>query len=75
MYIRSFCVQYNITLKTVQLFVFEVLMFHKNTYLLPPGEYSYLSYGNYDPTEGITLLIVGKYCRNKLVWVEVANEY
>ena len=30
--------------------------------------------GNNDSTEGITLVLVGIYDRNKLVWVEVERE-
>ena len=49
-------------------------MFHENKELLPPGDSSDLSLGNYDPTEGIMLFLVGVYISNQLGWLDVANE-
>ena len=48
-------------------------MFHENIELLPPGDSSDLSLVNYDPTEGITFVLVWIYIRNQLGWVEVAQ--
>ena len=52
----------------------KVLIFHKITDLLPSGDCYYLSPGNNEPIEHITLVLVGIPVRNQLVWVEVANE-
>ena len=74
MWIRSLCVNYKPPLNTVQLLVFEFLMFYENTALLPPVDSSDLSPGNYEPTEGITVVIVGISISTQPGWVEVANE-
>ena len=58
----------------MQLFFFEVLMIHENIELLPPSDSSDLSLGNYDPSGGITIVLVGKYFKNQLGRMEVANE-
>ena len=57
MCIRYFCVHSNPPLSAVQLFVFEVFVFHENIELLPPGNSSNLSLGNCEPTEGITSVL------------------
>ena len=49
-------------------------MFHENLELLPPGDSSGLSLGNYEPTEGIALVHVEGSIINQLFWVEVSNE-
>ena len=74
MCIRSFCVHYNPQFDTFQIFVFEVLIFIENMDMIPPGEYYDLSLGNYHPTEGITLVLVGIYLRKKLIWMKLENE-
>ena len=51
--------EYNPPLNAVQTMVFEVLMFHENTELVPSGESNDLSPGNNDPTNLITLVLVG----------------
>ena len=73
--IVSFCVHYNPDLNIFQLRVFEVLVFHENTELLPPGDSYELSPGKYYPTDGTIFFIVGVSIINQLVWVELANEY
>ena len=73
MCIRSFYVHYNLPLNAVQLFVFEVLFFHETIELIPPGDSSDLSPGNYDPIEGITIVLIGVSISNKIGWVEVEN--
>ena len=50
-------------------------MFYENIDLLPPGDSSDSSPDNYYPTEGIMSVIVSIFISNKLVWVEVENEY
>ena len=56
-------------MSTVQLVVFEVLMFHENTNILPSGDSSDLSPGNNKPTEGIIPVLVGIPFINQLLWV------
>ena len=58
-------------MNTLKLMVFEVLMFHENTELLPSGDSYDLSLGYNDPTERITPVLVGINVRNQLFWVEV----
>ena len=50
MYLITFGVYSNPHLNTVQLTVFEVLMFHENTELIAPSNSSDLYPGNNDPT-------------------------
>ena len=49
-------------------------MFHENKDLLPTGDSYDISPGNYDPTEGIGILLIGTYISNKTRWTEVNNE-
>ena len=49
-------------------------MIHENIELLPPSDSSDLSLGNYDPSGGIIIVLVGKYFKNQLGCMEVANE-
>ena len=58
----------------MQLVVSEVLMFHENIELFPSGDSYDISPGNNEPTERITLVLVGIPIRNQLGWVEVAKE-
>ena len=58
----------------MQLMVYEVLMFHENTELFSSGDPYDISTGRIDPTERITLVLVGIPIRNQLGWVEVAKE-
>ena len=58
-------------MNTVQLMVYEVLMFHENTKLLPSGDSYDLSIGDIDPDERITLALVGIPVRNQLRWVKL----
>ena len=70
---RSFYIHYTPPLTTVQLLVLEVLIFHENTEILPPGGSSNLSPGNYDSIKGIRIILVSRFFRNKIGWVEVEN--
>ena len=49
----------NPSLNSVQLVVSKVLIFHENIELLPSGDFYDFSTGNNDPTEHITLVLVG----------------
>ena len=73
MCIRYLCVHSNPPFNTVQLLVLEFLMFNENTELLPPNESSDIYTGNYNPTEGIALVLVGICFRNQLLLVEVSK--
>ena len=54
--------------------VFQIIMLHENTDILP-FVYSYDLYpGNNDPTEVIMIVLVGIHAINKLGWTEVANK-
>ena len=67
MCLTTFGVHYNPPLNTVKITVFEIIMFHENTELLPSAD-SYEIYPvNNDTTEGITLLLVGITLINQLV--------
>ena len=48
-------------------------MFNENTELIPPSESSDIYTGNYNPTEGIALALVGIYFSNQRFWAEVSN--
>ena len=61
-------------LNAVKLMVYEVLMFHENTELFPSGDSYDISPGNNDPTNRITLVLVGVPILNQLVWLEVVKE-
>ena len=61
-------------LKSVQIVVSKLLMFHENTELLPSGDCYYLSPGNNYPTDHIMLLLVRIPVINQPDWVEVAIE-
>ena len=67
-FIRSLCVHYKPPFNTVQLLVLEFLMFNENTELIPPSESSDIYTGNYNPTEGIALALVGIYFSNQRFW-------
>ena len=58
-------------MKSVQLMVSKVLMFHENTDLLPSGDLYDLYPGNTDPTKHITLVLVGIPVRDQPELVEV----
>ena len=75
MCLTTLSIDSNPHMNTVQIVVFEVLMLHENTYLLPSGEYYDPSLGNNCPTEHIVLLLVDITIRNQLVSVEVAKDY
>ena len=62
-------------MNTVQILVLKVLMFHENIELLPPCDSFDLSPGNYDPIEGIKFVPFVISIRNKIVRLEVSNEY
>ena len=64
----------NPLLNALQLVVSEVLMFHENTELFPSGDSYDISLGDNDPTERITLVLVGIPISNQHLWVEVAKE-
>ena len=64
----------NPPLKSVQLMVSKVLMFHENTELLPSSDCYDLYTGNNDPTKHITLVLVGIPVRNQPDLVEVTKE-
>ena len=66
MLLTTFSVDTDQPLKRVPLMVFEVLMPHENTELLPSGDSYDLSPDNNDPTEGITLVSFGIHIRNQL---------
>ena len=72
--LNDFCVESNPSLNTVQLMVFEVLMFHENTELLPYLDSYELYPVDNDPTVGTTHVLVGIPARNQLVWVELDKE-
>ena len=59
MCITNFCVNSNPHFNTMKLAVLEVHMLHENTELLPSVQCYDLSSGNNDPTEVITLVLVG----------------
>ena len=48
-------------------------MFHENTELLPSGDSNDIYPDNNDPTERITLFLVGISVINNVRWVEVAK--
>ena len=73
MCLTTFYDEYNPSLKSVQLMVSKVLMFHKNIDLLPSGDFYDLYPGNNDPTKHITLFLVEVPVRNQPDLVEVAN--
>ena len=64
----------NPLLNAVQLVVSKVLMFCENTELFPSGDSYDISPGNNDPTNRITLVLVGVPILNQLVWLEVVKE-
>ena len=66
-------VQSNPPLNIVQLNVFKVIIFQEKE-LLPSGDSPELSPGNNNPTEFITLVLVGLPFRNQIGRAEVANE-
>ena len=74
MWLNNFGVHSNTHLNTVKLTVLEVIIFNKNTELLPSGKYSDLSTDNNDTTEVITFIFVGITFRNQPVRVEVDKE-
>ena len=74
MCLSTFSDEYNPPLNALQLMVFKVLMFRENIELLPYGDSNDLSPGNKDPTDRITIILVGITVRNQLVWEEVAKE-
>ena len=55
--------------------VSEVLMFHENIDLFPYDDSYDISMSNKDPTERITIVLVGIPIRNQLGWVEFVKEY
>ena len=59
MCIRYFCIHYKPPFKTVKLVEQNVITFHENAELVPPGDSYDIHIGNYDPTEGITIFLVG----------------
>ena len=69
-----FGVYSNQPLNTVKLTVFKDLRFHENTELIPTGKYYGLSIGNNNPTEGLTLVLVGINIINQLGWLEAAKK-
>ena len=69
MLLTTFGVHSNPPFNTVKLTLFKVIIFHENSYVLPSGDSSGLSHRINDPTEGITLVLVGVHFRNQLVWV------
>ena len=64
----------NPPLNTVQRMVSKVLMFHENTELLPSVDCYDLYPGNNDPTDQITLVLLGISVQNQPDWVESAKE-
>ena len=73
MCLNNFSDEYNTLMKTVKLIIFEALMFHENTELLPSGESYDLSPGNIELTERITLFLVAIPVINNPFWVEVSK--
>ena len=74
MCLTTFCVKPKLHLKKLQLMVFQIIMLHENTDILP-FVYSYDLYpGNNYPTEVIMIVLVGIHAINKLGWKEVANK-
>ena len=61
-------------MNTVQRMVSKVLLFHENTELLPSVEFDDLYTVNNDPTDHITLVLVGIPVRNQPDWVEAAKK-
>ena len=74
MYLTTLSYEYNPPLNSVQLMVYKVFIFHENTELLHSGDCYDLYTGNNDPTEHITLILVGIPIINQLDLVEVAKE-
>ena len=74
MYITTLSDQSNPPLKSVQIMVSKVLMFHENKELLPSVDWYDLYPGNNYPTEHITLVLVGIPFINQLGWVEIPKE-
>ena len=74
MYLTTISYEYNPPLNSVQLVVSKVLTFHENTELLPSGDFYDLYTGNNDPTEHITIILVGITIINQPDLVEVAKE-
>ena len=71
MCLNNFSDDSNPPLNSAQLMVYEVLMFHKNTELLPSGDSYEIYSGNNDPTKRITLVFFGIPVIIQRVWVEV----
>ena len=57
-------------MNSVQIMIFELLVFQENIELIPYGDYNDLSLINTDPTKQIPLVFVGITVRNQLGWVE-----
>ena len=60
-------------INAVKLMVSRVLMFHENVEIIPSVDYYDLYPCNYDPTEHITLLLVGIPVINQPDFVEVVK--
>ena len=73
MFFNTFSIDSNPPLNTVQLMVFEFLILHENTEMIPSRDSYNLYTGNNDPTEVIMLFIVGVPTINQLGWVQVTN--
>ena len=54
--------------------VFEVIMLHEDKELIYFVESYYLSTGNNDPTEVITLVLIGITVINQLFWLETEKK-
>ena len=74
MCLTTFSDETNTSLKSVQLMVTKVLMFHENTELLPSGDRYDLSLGNNESTKHITPVLVGIPVRNQPDLVKVSKE-
>ena len=72
--LNTFYDDYNPLLNAVQLMVSEVLMFHENIDLFPYDDSYDISMSNKDPTERITIVLVGIPIRNQLIWLEVVKD-
>ena len=63
----------NPLLNAVQLMVSKVLIFNKNTELLPYGDSDDISPGNNYPTDFITVVLAGIPIINQIGWEEVSK--
>ena len=75
MCLNNFSGDFKAPMNAAQLMVYEFLMFHENTDMLPSGDFYDVSLGDIDPAEQIMLVLFVIPLRNQLGWVEKSKEY